>query len=107
MFGLKLLARLAAALHLQPGTEDRRTALAEEATAMARALGDKPSLAWVLMMRVLALLGPDNVDERRALTGEIIRLADENNQPIAALQAMTVRQGSRFRTGRWRTMNPA
>lgn len=87
----RLLARLAAALHLQPGTEERRTALAEEATAMARALGDKQALAWVLMMRVLALLGPDNVHERLALTGEIIRLADENNQPIAALQAMTVR----------------
>ena len=87
----RLTARLAAALHLRPGTEVRRTALAEEATSMARALGDKPALAWVLMMRVIALLGPDNVQERLALAGEIMRLADESDYPIAALEAQTWR----------------
>jgi len=90
-FRARLLARLAAALHLAPGTEERRTALAEEATRMARALGDKATLAWVLMMRKMALVGPDNLQERLALAGEVIRLADESDYPIAALEAQTWR----------------
>jgi tetratricopeptide (TPR) repeat protein len=83
----RLLARLAASLQLAPGAEERRAALATEAERMARALGDKATLAWVLAMRVVALLGPDNVQQRIALAGEILRLADESDTPIAALEA--------------------
>lgn len=69
----RLLARLASGLHLQPGAERRRVALATEATAMARELGDPTTLGFVLTHRLLALLGPDNLEERLATADEMLR----------------------------------
>lgn len=87
----RLLARLASALLLCPGTEARRAALSEEATTMARALGDPSTLASVLAMRMVALSGPDNLQERLALAGETLRLANESGDAVAALEAQTSR----------------
>ncbi|MFN8604289.1 MAG: AAA family ATPase [Candidatus Binatia bacterium] len=87
----RLMARLASSLLLSPSAETRRATLAAEAERMARALGDKATLAWVLAMRVTALVGPDNVQERLALAGEILRLADESDFAVAALEAQTGR----------------
>jgi tetratricopeptide (TPR) repeat protein len=68
----RLLARLAAGLSLQGGAERRRRALADEATALARALDDPPTLEGVLMRRLIALLGPDAIDARLATSDEIL-----------------------------------
>lgn len=87
----RCLARLGAALHLDPASEKRRTELTDEAVAMARALGDRRALAWVLMMRIVAVLGPDNLEERLALEGEIMRLADETGYVVASLEAQSWR----------------
>ena len=87
----RLLARLAATIHLLPGAEARRAALVEESTAMARRLRDKHTLAWVLFMRLIATLGPDGIEERLTLTGEIMRIADELGDPVPALEAQTWR----------------
>jgi len=87
----RLLARLASALLLCPGTEARRAALSEEATAMARALGDPSTLASVLAMRMVALSAPDSLHERLALAGETLRLANESGDAVAALEAQTSR----------------
>lgn len=87
----RLLARLASVLLLCPGSEARRTALVEEATATARALGDPSTLASVLAMRMVALSGPDNLRERLALAGETLRLANESGDAVAALEAQTSR----------------
>jgi tetratricopeptide (TPR) repeat protein len=68
----RLMVRLAAGLSLQPGAEVRRRVLADEATAMARQLGDPATLAFVLQRRLIGLLGPDTLDERLATTDEIL-----------------------------------
>jgi hypothetical protein len=50
----RLLARLAAGLSIQAGAETRRRQLADEATALARALDDPATLEWVLTRRLIA-----------------------------------------------------
>jgi len=69
----RLLARLAAGLHLQPGAEQRRRRLSDEATSLARALGDPATLGFVLRRRLVGLLGPDDLAERITTTDEILR----------------------------------
>jgi hypothetical protein len=70
----RLLARLAVGLHLDPGSEARRRVLAEEALALARGLGDRATLGFVLARRLVGLLGPDAVDQRLATADELLRL---------------------------------
>jgi class 3 adenylate cyclase len=72
----RAMARLAAVLAtLAP--QRRRPTLAYQALEMARRVGDKPTLADVLMNSHLATWTPDNLDERRASTNELARLAAE------------------------------
>jgi tetratricopeptide (TPR) repeat protein len=87
----RLLARLASGLHLQPGAEQRRVALATEATAMARELGDPTTLGFVLTHRLLALLGPDRIDERLATVDEILRRGGAVRSRAAELAALAFR----------------
>ncbi|HEY8517315.1 MAG TPA: AAA family ATPase [Candidatus Binatia bacterium] len=87
----RVMARLAAGLLLAPGSHERRRALADEATAMARELGDPPTLAFVLARRLTALLGPDNLAERSATIDEIVR--SRRNAPAAELDALVFRIG--------------
>ncbi|MGH8907008.1 MAG: hypothetical protein ACRD0K_10930 [Egibacteraceae bacterium] len=66
----------------QPDAEARRAlrerglVLSRQAVAMARRLGDTEVLASVLGSRCLALLGPDTLQERLDLAGEILALAE-------------------------------
>jgi hypothetical protein len=70
----QVLARLATELY--PSDEvDRRTALAEEAVAMARRLGDPQSLLVALHGRHWAMLGPERPDLRLANAAEMLELA--------------------------------
>jgi tetratricopeptide (TPR) repeat protein len=69
----RLSARLAAGLLLQPGAQERRKAMANEATAMARTLGDRACLEFVLSRRLVALLGPDTLAARIATADELLR----------------------------------
>lgn len=85
----RLTVRLAAGLCLQPGAERRRHALADEATAMARALDDPATLAYVLARRLIGLLGPDTLDERLATTDEI--LASKSSTRSGRLSALVFR----------------
>jgi tetratricopeptide (TPR) repeat protein len=68
----RLLARLAAGLLLQPGAQMRRKAVADEATALARQLGDPACLEFVLSRRLVALLGPDTLHDRIATVDELL-----------------------------------
>jgi hypothetical protein len=43
------------------------------------------------MMRIIASLGPDNLEQRLALAGEIMRIADETGDSVARLEAETWR----------------
>ncbi len=81
---VQLLARLAAALS---GTPDlrRRIAVAEEALALARTLGEPSCVALALSARHLAAWGPDSLDQRRADAAELIGLSAAGAGPEAVL----------------------
>ena len=85
----RLMARLAAGLHLQPGAELRRKRLADEAAAMARALAEPATLGYVLTRRLVGLLGPDHLDERLATTDEL--LSAKSKSRAAELEALIFR----------------
>jgi predicted ATPase/class 3 adenylate cyclase len=73
---VRVLARLATALYLSPfDSLARRDSLSRASVELARRLGDGPTLAYALHARHLAVWSPDNVDERVALSAEIIELA--------------------------------
>lgn len=56
---------------------ERRRALCENATEMARRLADPTGLAQVLVARIVATWDPTTLEERLALLEELLRLADE------------------------------
>jgi len=85
----RLLARLAVGLHLEAGAEARRKALADEALALARELGDPATLGFVLARRLVGLLGPDALDERLATADEILRTSTPSHG--AELEALASR----------------
>jgi tetratricopeptide (TPR) repeat protein len=70
----QVLARLATELY-PTGQADRRTALAEEAVAMARRLGDLQALLVALHGRHWATLSPDHIDVRLANATEMLDVA--------------------------------
>ena len=70
----QVLARLATELY-PSGEVDRRTALAGEAVAMARRVGDPQPLLVALHGRHWALLAPERPDLRLANAAEMLRLA--------------------------------
>jgi predicted ATPase len=84
----RVLARLASELRWV-APHEQRAALSRQAVAMARRLGDGATLAYTLSARHWALWEPDNVEERRAVTTEIIRLAERTGDKALALQGHT------------------
>jgi tetratricopeptide (TPR) repeat protein len=86
----RLLARLAGALRDEM-ERDRREALSAEAVAMARALGDRSALAYVLDGRYSAIWGPDTIDERLEIAEEMLAIA------AAAGDAERTFQGRHYR----------
>src|SRR5207247_1696772 len=68
----RVLARLARAL-LFTHFEERRAALSEQAVAMARRLGDAPTLAAVLCDRHNAIWGLEDPARRLAIATEVFR----------------------------------
>jgi class 3 adenylate cyclase len=81
----RVLGRLAVALYWSDAPQ-RRDTLSEEAVAIARGIGDPATLAYVLLCRHLATWGPDNVDERLAIAGEAVRLAEQSGDAEMAMQ---------------------
>ncbi len=71
----RLLARLALELYYA-GDAGRRLALSEEAVALARRLGDPPTLAACLDARHYALWRPETVHERLEVASELRRIAE-------------------------------
>jgi DNA-binding SARP family transcriptional activator/tetratricopeptide (TPR) repeat protein len=72
----QVMARLAAVL-VSTAQEDRKRALARDATTLVRRLGDRAALADVLATSLFATRGPDNLDERLATNHELAQLAAE------------------------------
>ena len=86
----RVLARLAKAL-LWTRKEDRRAALSEQAVQVARRVGDPGTLAAVLHDRHMAIWGFANAEERLAITGEEIGLAERCGDRDLAVRARASR----------------
>lgn len=81
----RVLARLAGALRDQP-TGEERNSFSWEAMEIARRIGDPASLAYTLDARFAAIWEPDSLDERLAISAELVRVAQESGELERALQ---------------------
>lgn len=93
----RLMARLAAGLHVQPGSEARRRGLADAAIAMAAALDDRETLGFVRAHALIGLLGPDDLSQRLAATHEILQGLGAEGP--AGLDALLLRLGDLAESG--------
>ena len=80
-----LLARLAIETYYDRDPA-RRTALADEAVAIARRLGDPATLAAALNAQRVARWDIDHLAERRAISEELVAMAVAAGDPAAELQ---------------------
>ena len=81
----RTMARLALSLSYIPAHRERRRALADEALAMARRIGEPAALAEALAANHEAAWGPDNAAERLALSRELAgRAAELGDGALAA-----------------------
>jgi DNA-binding winged helix-turn-helix (wHTH) protein/tetratricopeptide (TPR) repeat protein len=81
----RLLARLSVALYWSDDV-DRSIALSEEATAVARRIGDPATLAHALSARYICLLRPDVFENRLDIATEMVQLVDESGERELAVQ---------------------
>jgi len=81
----RLLANLA--VELMFVDRQRRWALSDEALAVARRLGDRPTLARVLLSRIAAIWEPAALAERRAHVDELLPLTVELGDPFVKVWA--------------------
>jgi len=81
----RVLGRLAKGLQTSPD-RNRRVQLSEEAVAMARRIGDPTTLAAVLYDRHLATWGPGDLQERLAMSTEVVQLAEASGDRVMALR---------------------
>jgi hypothetical protein len=88
----RLLAQLAAGLHLLVGEEKRAQELSDEAACLARRLADPATLTYVLRRRLITLLGPDQLELRSATADEILALPSQSE--AARLDALSARVDS-------------
>ena len=94
----RLLCRMARTLLFAPEPE-RRAALAEAATAMARRLGDPAVLAVVLFERHQVLWSPAGPAARLATAAELLDRADRAGSPALRLRVMAFRLGDLMELG--------
>jgi AAA ATPase-like protein len=83
----RLLARLALILYHSPADAARRLELVDEAVAVARRLGDRATLAYVLSNGQLATWGPDRTGQLLEWAEELIGLTEEAGDSELALSA--------------------
>jgi DNA-binding CsgD family transcriptional regulator/tetratricopeptide (TPR) repeat protein len=76
-----VLGRLATELVPERKAGARRAALSGEALSLARRLDDTALLGAALAARRKAVWSPDNLEERRALSAEIVAVAGERDDP--------------------------
>jgi DNA-binding SARP family transcriptional activator len=81
----RLLARLAIETYYDRDPA-RRTALADEAAAIAHRLGDPATLAAALNAQRVARWDVDHLAERRAISEELVAVAVAAGDPVAELQ---------------------
>ena len=88
----RVTAAIAVELLHRPGSADRATRLADDAVALARRSGHggKP-LLHVMRLAQMALLRPDLLHHRAALSDEIVALASKVGEPADLAGALTAR----------------
>ena len=96
----RVLGRLATELYFSDRTEER-AALADEALAMARRLGDRATLASTLSARFLTLMGPEDSDERLRIASDVIALGEEVRDRELVLRGHVWRILSLMELGDW------
>jgi tetratricopeptide (TPR) repeat protein len=95
-----VLAQLAAELRADPTSLERREALTTEAVTVARRVQAPPRiLVAVLNARLLAVRGPESMEERAAAAEEMLSLADQAGDPVARLEGLRWRMGAAFELG--------
>ena len=82
----RVTARLCEALTLAAPLE-RRTALAGDAVAMARNLGEREVLAYVLLRTSWGTSTPDNLDDRIATATELLEITAQLTDRISGVEA--------------------
>jgi tetratricopeptide (TPR) repeat protein len=82
----RVLVRLAAALYFSDRVQ-RREELVQEALAIARRLGDRATLAYVLDLGALATSGPDTTERGLEWAQELFALAEEVGDPELSVRA--------------------
>jgi DNA-binding SARP family transcriptional activator/tetratricopeptide (TPR) repeat protein len=98
-----LLARLSVELFFTPHAEERRSALADRAVAIAERIGDPRVLLFTMHCREWATAGPDIPPDIRLIrTDEILRLATELGDVEVAYQARFLRFLAYLETGDFR-----
>jgi transcriptional regulator with XRE-family HTH domain len=96
-----ILARLAHWLHNERPYPERLE-LSDRSLAMARATGDRRTLATVLMHRSWALDGPDDVDDALAVATEVLGIGTELADPELRLEGLRIRVTAQFEKGEHR-----
>jgi class 3 adenylate cyclase/tetratricopeptide (TPR) repeat protein len=98
-----LRARLLAILAVElfwAGDHAKRRRLSDEALAMARRLGDVPTVVAVLSARQYAIAAPHTVDQRLAETEELLAAIAETGDPASASGAWWTRTRVLVEAGR-------
>jgi DNA-binding CsgD family transcriptional regulator/tetratricopeptide (TPR) repeat protein len=94
----RLLARLARALHSTTSLE-RRRGLGDAAVAIARRVGDPPTLAAVLLDHCVIISSSASPEDALAVSGEVIHLADRMGDDELSLRARRMRIGNLLELG--------
>ena len=94
----RVLGRLAVELYWSAAPE-RRAAISQAAVAMARRIGERATLAYVLNARSIAVWTPDTLAERLDAASEIMRLAEEAGDRELALRGHIRRLGALLELG--------
>jgi hypothetical protein len=87
---VRILSRLAGALRDEPN-RDRRDRLSAEAVELARRSGDAASIADALIGRAGAVVGPDTLEEVRALGTEAKEIAEAAGDRERACDGLFIR----------------
>ncbi|MGH9036530.1 MAG: hypothetical protein ACRD0O_12275, partial [Acidimicrobiia bacterium] len=82
----RLLANLAVELMFD-ADRHRRLALSDEALAVARRLGDRPTLGRVLLSRIAAIWEPGALAQRRAHVSELLAVGEDLGDPFVKVWA--------------------
>ena len=96
----RVMGRLATELYFSDRLEER-VALADEALAMARRIGDRATLASTLSARFLTLMGPEDSDERLQIASDVIALGEEIRDRELILRGHVWRILSLMELGDW------